>query len=235
MINLKNEVIKEIVNTLLVQDSESRLLFLQSINNESGEGTQNSRYIQMWDYRYNNILEISKRFGLKSIKIGRGKLWEAILVLGPENELYVFFSKTNLKRIIRHGKDNHYLRLLNLFNQEFDEMEPLSSQLTLPIFHEEAEKKDDLKNQAREMLHMMETEPTKVIVFAFDTSFFSTVEAYVFNSKNELVMEKDLTEFIDVNYHSVLKHDNLQPDKRESSISYETKTEKKRIVKLKNS
>ncbi|RDW18772.1 DUF5986 family protein [Oceanobacillus chungangensis] len=233
MINLGNEVVKEIVNTLVASDSDSRLLYLQSINNESGEGTQNSRAIQKWDYRYNNILKVAKNFGLKYIKLGRGKLWEAILIQGPENEIYVFFSKTNLNRIIRRGKHNHYLRLLNLFNQDLDELKPLSQQLALPVYNEEVEKKDDWKMQAREMLHMMETDPSKVIVFAFDTSFVSIVKAFAFNTKHELVWEEDFSELIDVNYHSVLKDDNVEPAIRESSNINNTKEEKKRIVKLK--
>ncbi|WP_096187067.1 DUF5986 family protein [Evansella halocellulosilytica] len=234
MINLEKEVVKSIVNTLVVKDPESRQLYLQSINNESGQGTQNSRYTQRWDFRYNSILQICEKFDLKSIKLGRGKLWEAILIHGPEDEIYVFFSKANLKRIIRRGKDNHYLRLLNLFNQELDEIQSFDSQLTLPFFHEEEKEKADLKQQAREMLHMMETDPNKVIVFAFDTSFISTVKAFAFNTKHETVWEKDLTELIDVNYNLVLKDDSIDPDKRDSRTTHKTKKEKKRIVKLKS-
>lgn len=233
MINLDNGSVKEIVNTLVAQDPESRQLYLQSIKNESGEGTQNSKGTHGWDFRYNSILGIAKKFNLKYIKLGRGKLWEAILILGPENEIYVFLSKSNLKRIIRNGKDNHYLRLLNLFNQELDMMRPLNLQLTL-FSQKEVEEKEDFKQQAREMLHMMETDPSKVIVIAFDTSFVSTAKAFVFNTRHELVWEEDLTKMIDVNYQSVLKDDDIEADKRESSNTNEVKKEGKRIVKLKS-
>src|SRR5690625_2103426 len=118
MIKLDNSIVKEIVNTLVTTDPESRKLYLQSIKNESGKETQNSKGIYRWDYKYNSFLEMADKFNLKHIKLGRGKLWEAILILGKENELYVCFSEPNLKRIIRKGKDSHYLRLLNLFNDE---------------------------------------------------------------------------------------------------------------------
>ncbi|MFS0752620.1 DUF5986 family protein [Oceanobacillus sp. 1P07AA] len=232
MINLDNKVVKEIINILVTPDSESRHLYLQSIKNVSGEGTQNSRGTHGWDYRYNSILEMTKKFNLKHIKLGRGKLWEAILLLGPENELYVCFSESNLKRIIRKGKDSHYLRLLNLFNKELDKMKVLSQQLTL--FDQEVEEKDVLIRQAREMLHMMETDPSKVIVFAFDNSFISTAKAFAFNTNHQIVWEEDLTDLIDVNYHLVLKDDNVEPEKRKSTNINETKKEKKRIVKLKS-
>lgn len=230
MINVKNEIKKELVNALVAPDPESRQLFLKSIKNESGEGTQNSRGMHGWDFRYNSIIEIAKRFNLKHIKLRR-KLWEAVLLLGPENEVFVFFTEANLKRIIRHGNGNHYLKLLNLFNEEHDTMEPIDFQLNLFVEEDDGEN-EDLINQAREMLHMMEADPSKVIVFAFSNSFVSTVKAYSFNTKHQLVWEENLTEHIDVNYHSVLKDDNIEPENRKSSVTTTTK-EKKRIVKLK--
>lgn len=233
MIDLENEVVKEITNVLVMQDPESHQLYLESINNESGEGTQNSRFTHRWDYRYNNLIKVAKKHRLKYVKLSRGKLWEAILVIGPENELYVFFSKANLRNILKRGKENHYLKLLNLFNEQLDEMETLRSQITLPFEHDEEEWDDSLLLQAREMLHMMEEEPSKVIVFAFDTSFISTVTAFAFNSHHELVWEKELTELIDVNYHLVLQDDQIDPEERESSTFNEAKKDKKRIVKLK--
>lgn len=232
MIELDNKVIKEVVNTLVAQDSDSRFLYLQSINNESGEGTQNSLAIQKWDFRYNNIRKIAIEFGLKYIKLGRGKLWEAIAIQGPKNEIYVFFSKHNLKRIMRKGKNSHYLRLLNMFNEALDEHTPLNQQLALDICEEDGIDKEYWKKQAQEMLQTMETDPSKVIVFGFDITFVSTVKAYIFNTSHQLVWEKDLSELIDVNYQSVLKDDYVEPAMRESSNKI--KKDGKRIVKLKD-
>lgn len=182
---LGNKVVKEFVNVLVAEDPESRQLYLQSIRNESGRGTQNSRHIHKWDQRYNSILDIADKHGLKHIKLDRGALWEAVLVLGPENEVIVFFSSSNLKKIIRSGKDNHYLKLLNMFNEKYDEIEPLAYQTEL--FNANSNAGDDFKAQAREMLDMMEQDPSKVIVFSFDTSFVSTVKASMFNTNHELI------------------------------------------------
>lgn len=234
MINLHNDIVKAIANILVMDDPESRYLYLQSINNESGEGTQNSSPQHKWDYRYNSLIEMAKKFGLQYVKLNRGKLWEAVLIVGPENELYVFFSHKNMKKIIKKGKSNHYLKLLNLFNTEFDAMDPLNTQMTLPIYDNDVESEENLKEQAREMLSMMEEDPSKVYVFAFDHSFLSTVKALAFNTRHEVVWEKDFTELIEPNYRLVLKDDNIKPDKRVSKNTPETKKEKKQIVSLKN-
>ncbi|MFE4525745.1 DUF5986 family protein [Cytobacillus firmus] len=234
MINLHNDIIKAIVNTLVTNDPEARLLYLQSINNESGEGTQNSSSKRKWDYRYNTLIEIAKSYGLQHIKINRGKLWEAVLILGQDNELYVFFSHKNMKQIIRKGKNNHYLKLLNLFNEYFDKMCPLNTQMSLPIYDSDDENIEDLKEQARVMLGMMKVDPSKVFVFTFDHSFISTVKAFAFNTRQEVVWESDFTELIDSNYRLVLKDDNIKPDTRESKNTPVAKKEKKQIVRLKN-
>lgn len=234
MIHLHNNVVKAIVNTLVMDDPEAHLLYLQSINNESGKGTQNGKYQRKWDYRYNSLIEIADRYGLEYIKLDRGKLWEAVMIMGPENELYVFFSHKNMKQIIRKGKKNHYLKLLNLFNTELDKMTPLNSQTALLLYDNDDESEDNLKEQAKVMLSVMEKDPSKVIVFAFDHSFISTVKAFAFNTSQEVVWEKDLTELIEPNYRLVLKDDNINPDKRESNNTPETKKEKKQIVSLKN-
>lgn len=233
MMNLHNDIVRAIVNILVMDDPEARLLYLQSINNESGEGTQNSSPQQKWDYRYNSLIEMAKKFGLRYIKLKRGKLWEAVLIISPENELYAFFSHKNMRKIIKKGKNNHYLKLLNLFNVEFDELDPLNSQMTL-INDSEDESSENLKHQARFMLSMLEKPPSKVFVFAFDHSFISTVKAFAFNTKQEVVWEIDLTELIEPNYRLVLKNENINPDKRVSKNTPETKKEKKQIVSLKN-
>ena len=234
MIDLHNDIVKAIVNTLVVDDPETRLLYLQSINNESGEGTQNSKSTRIWDYRYNTLKQVAKEFGLRHVKINRGGLWEAILILGEENELYVFFSYKNMKEIIKKGKNNHYLKLLNMFNEEFDGMHPLNLQMELPLYNNEIECEENLKEQAKKMLSMMEENPSKVIVFTFNNSFTSTVKAFAFNTRQEIVWEKELSELIEPNYISVLKNDNINPEKRISKNIPETKKEKKQIVTLKN-
>lgn len=233
MINLHDEIIKEIANILVMDDPESRLLYLQSINNESGEGTQNSRHQHKWDYRYNSLIEMAKKHGLQHIKLKRGNLWEAVLIVGPENEVYAFFSHKNMQQIINQGKTNHYMILLNLFNEGFDELPPLNSQMELPIF-DDKENSENLKEKARLMLDMMEKDPSKVFVFAFDYSFISTVKVLAFNTKQEIVWERDLTDLIQPNYKWALYDDEINPVRNMSKNTLEIKNEKKQIVRLKN-
>lgn len=232
MINLHKNVVKEIVNTLVMEDPEAELLYLQSINNETGEGTINSEHKRNWDYRYNTLIKVAKKNKLKYIKLQR-KLWEAVLIVGPENELFTFFSHKNLKRIIKKGKKNHYLKLLNLFNSELDNMKPLYEQTKLQLFDNDDESEENFLEQAKSMLNMMEEYPSKVIVFAFDYSFISSVKAYAFNTRQEVVWEKNLSELINPNYRFVLKDDNINPDGRESKNKLKSKKEKKQIVRLK--
>lgn len=233
MINLHKTVIKALVNTLVADDPESNLRYLQSINNESGKGTQNSKHQRRWDYRYNSIIQIAEKFELEYIKLDRGNLWEAVLIVGPENELYVFFSHKNMRQIIKKGKNNHYLKLLNLFNSELNRLEPLNSQMELPLFPLEDRDENKFIEQAKIMVKMMKDTPSKVIMFAFDHSFISTVKAYAFNTRHETVWEDNLSELIEPNYRLVLKDDKVQPHTQERKSARKTK-KKKQIVNLKN-
>lgn len=234
MISLDDKILKDIVNGLVYSDPELRQLYLQSILNESGEGTQNSSHQHKWDQRYNTILKIADKFDLKYWKIKRGRLWEALSIIGPENELYVFFAEKNLRKIIRNAKDSHYLRLLNLFNGHYNKMEQLFEQTSLNLFvSNNQESKFDI-HEAREMLQLFEKNPSRVIVFGFDVSFISTVRAYVFNAKNQLVWEQGLTHLIDTNYQLVLENDNVNAGTKESKVEKDLKEPaKKRIVQLK--
>ncbi|MFJ5564015.1 DUF5986 family protein [Lysinibacillus xylanilyticus] len=234
MISLDEGILKDIVNGLVYSDPEMRQLYLQSIFNESGKGTQNSSHQHKWDLKYNTILKIAEKFDLKYWKIKRGKLWEALSIVGPDNELYVFFAEKNLQKIICNGNDSHYLRLLNLFNGHYNMMSQLSEQTSLNLFaSNKHESKFDI-DEAREMLQLFEKNPSRVIVFGFDVSFISTVRAYVFNAKNQLVWEQGLTQLIDTNYQLVLGNDNVNAGTKESKIEKDLKEPaKKRIVQLK--
>lgn len=234
MISLDEKILKDIVNALVSSDPEMHQIYLQSILNESGKGTKNSSHQHKWDLRYNTILKITEKYNLKYWKIKRGKLWEALSIIGPENELYVFFGEKNLQKIIRNGKNNHYLRLLNLFNEYFDDKKQLFEQFSLNFFvANKYESKFDIE-EAREMLQLFEENPSRVIVFGFDASFVSAVRAYIFNSKNQLVWEQGLNHLIDTNYQLVLENDNVNADTKESKTKKALKEPaKKRIVQLK--
>lgn len=232
MINLSFEVQKAIVNVLALEDPESRLLYLKSINNVSGRGTENSKYTQKWDNKYNSVIEIADKFNLSYFKLKRGNLWEAILLMGKDDDLYVFFSEKNLNTIMNKDNKNHYLTLLNLFNRAYDDMKPI--QISLPIL-DEVEDLEDRLEVAHKMLETMEKKPQKVIVFAFDNKFHPSVNAYAFNTRQEKVWEEDLTYLIDSTYRLVLEDDKIKPTTRESTVSPEIKREreKQNLVHLK--
>lgn len=175
---------------------------------------------------------MSKKRGLQHIKLKRGNLWEVVLIVGPENEVYTFFSHKNMKQIINQDKTNHYMILLNLFNEGFDELPPLNSQMELPLF-DDKENLENLKEKARSMLDKMEKAPSKVSVFAFDYSFIFTVKVLAFNTKQEIVWERDLTDLIQPNYKRTL-YDDINSVGNMSKNTPEIKNEKKQIVRLKN-
>lgn len=236
MIGLNEDVQKDLVNTLVNTPPEQYQLYLQSISNESGKGTLNSSHQYKWDRRYNGILLVAEKHGLKYWKISRGKFWEALSVVGPENELYIFFSDKNLKKIIKSGKGSHYLKLLNLFNEHYDTYEQLYKQEFLDLFIEDEQINEFDISDAVEMLKILEEKPSRVVVFGFDITFTSTVRAYVFNSKNQLVWEQGLSYLIDTNYSLVLPNDYVNPGTKESSNKNVSKApEKQQIVRLKNS
>ena len=235
MISLNDLILGEVVNALILIDPESHEQYLNAINNESGKGVKNSKHTYKWDYRYNTIVKIAEKYDLRYAKLERGNLWQAIYLIGPEDEIYVFFSSKNLRSIIRKGKNSHYLNLLNFFNENLDDLIPVEMQMSFPLNtnrFNEFEDKDALKMSAREVVKMMENPPSKVVVIGFNQAFVNTAEALVFNSKNEVVWNKDLTSLIKTDYRFVLNSDDVVADEKESRIVRETK--KKAIVRLKN-
>lgn len=235
MLNLNDSILGDITNALVFSDSELRQQYLEAINNESGNGVENSRHTYQWDYRYNTIVKIAEKYDLRYAKLERGNLWQAVYLIGPENEIYVFFSSKNVRSIIRKGKDNHYLNLLNLFNENLDDLKALEFQLSLLLndkHSNEVRDTETLRANARDIVKMMENPPSKVVVIAFDKAFVNTAEALVFNSKNEIVWNKDLTPLIKPDYRLLLNSDEVNAVHKESRIARETK--KKPLVRLKN-
>lgn len=233
MITLERSTLAQIVNALINQEDESKDNYITSINNESLEGTQNSRHIHRWDYRYNTILEIAKKNGLEHGKIKRKNLWEAVYLIGSENEIYVFFSLKNMKTIIRGSNHNHYLKLLNFFNKSLDSLSPLVNQLSL--LDDEVQlglNEDEIALYANDVLpKMKDTPPSKVIIISFDNMFINTAKAIVFNSKQQIVWEEDLSELIEPDYKSVVNSDNINSLSKEKNVTLKVKQQ---IVKLKN-
>lgn len=235
MISLNDLILGEVVNALILIDPEAHEQYLNAINNESGKGVKNSQHTYQWDYRYNTILKIAEKYDLKYAKLERGNLWQAIYLIGPHDEIYVFFSSKNLRSIIRNGKKSHYLNLLNLFNENLNDLVPIEMQMSFSLNNNrsnEFKDKDALKLSAREVVKMMENPPSKVVVIAFNQAFVNTAEAIVFNGKNEVVWNKDLTSLIKTDYRFVLNTDNVAVAQKDSSTVRETK--KKSIVRLKN-
>lgn len=231
MINLTDDILKDFVNTLIHEDPELRPLLREAINNLDGDGVENSTATAKWDNRYNSLIKVAKKYELKFGKIKRGNLWQAIFIVGEDNSVYVFFNHKNLKNIIKKGKRNHYLKLLNFFNRHLDDYKPISEQLKLDIEEETDPYSDEaLEKQAHDIIKMLEHEPSKVVVFAFNKDFVSTVNAFVFNSKHETIWHQDFTSLIESNYTFAINSDNIETENKESTTVV---TKKKQIVKLK--
>ncbi len=232
MISLKNAELKDIVNMLVYEDPDLQTLLREAINNTDGDGVENSITKAKWDNRYNSLVKVAKKYKLRFGKIQRGNLWQAIFIVGEDNSVYVFFSHQNLKNILKKGKCNHYLKLLNFFNKHFKNHKPLVEQLELPL---NVEKNSELKEavleeEARKIVSMLEKEPSKVVVFAFNKTVISTVKAYVFNNKHQAIWQQDYTHLIDRNYTFTLTADNIENEKQEKEAPINSK---KQIVKIK--
>lgn len=231
MLDLNGFIIKDIVNTLVHDDPDFEQLLAEATNNVDGDGVTNSKPTAKWDSRYNSLILVAKKYNLKFGIIKRGNLWKAAFIVGEDNSVHIFFSHQNLKKILKKGNKNHYFKLLNFFNRHMDGMKPLTEQLKWDLGEELNPYSDEwLAEQAREILHMLNEEPSKVVVFAFDKSFTSTVNAYIFNSKNEPVWHENYTSLIDSEYTLALNPDNIDTEKKDSTTPVNTK---KQLVKLK--
>lgn len=231
MINLQENVLKDFVNTLIHEDPELHPLLKEAINNVECHGVENSRATAKWDSRYNSLVKVAIKHNMKYGIIKRGNLWQAILVIGEDDSIYVFFNHKTLKNIIKKGKSNHYLKLLNLFNESLNWHAPISEQLEWDLCEEtDVYSIKELEQQAYEIIKMLEQPPSKVVVFAFEKAFINTANAYIFNSRHEPIWHEDLTALIDDQYTSALKADNIEVEKKESVASI---IKKKQLVKLK--
>lgn len=232
MIGLKNDELIDIVNVLVYEDPDLRTLYREAINNVNGDGVENSIAKATWDNRYNSLVQVAKKHKLRFGKIQRGNLWQAIFIVGEDNAIYIFFSHQNLKNILKKGKSNHYLKLLNFFNKHFKDHKPLVEQLELKLGIESPSSVSDaaLEEEARKIVSMLEKEPSKVVVFSFDKVTVSTVKAYVFNDKHQAIWQNDYTYLIERNYTFSLQADNTNNEQQEKASPISSK---KQIVKIK--
>lgn len=232
MIGLKNEELKDIVNILVYEDPDLKTLYREAINNVDGDGVENSIAKAKWDSRYNSLVKVAKKHNLKFGKLQRGNLWQAVFIVGEDNAIYIFFSHQNLRNILKKGKCNHYLKLLNFFNKHFKDHKPLVEQLELTLDVEASSALSDeaLEAEARKIISMLENEPSKVVVFSFDKVAVNTVKAYVFNDKHQAIWQKDYTYLLDRDYTFTFKADNTNHPIEEKKASIDVK---KKIVTLK--
>lgn len=232
MIGLKNDELKDIVNMLVYEDSDLITLYREVINNVNGDGVENSIAKAKWDSRYNSLVKVAKKHKLRFGKIQRGNLWQAIFIVGEDNAIYIFFSHQNLKNILRKGKSNHYLRLLNFFNKHFKNHKPLVEQLEMKLGSESSSSLSDaaLEEEARKIVSMLEEEPSKVVVFSFNNVAVSTVKAYVFNDIHQAIWQNDYTYLLERNYTFSLQADNSNNEQQEKPAPISSK---KQIVKIK--
>lgn len=233
MIDINEEIFEKFVNALVYKDDEAEEYFQRSINNKSGRGTQNGKHQVRWSRKYNSIMEIAEGNGLNAYKINR-VIWEAVIVQDENGSIYLFFRDRNIKNIMKKGKETHYAKLIiRAVNEAFDELSPLHSQGTFSFSEEEAEPMypdEYLMELAQKIKSIFKKEPEKAVIITFDSKHSHDIaHAYIYNTRYEVVWDKDLTHLIDTDYNPVLERDDVKPEKQESS----RKAIPKRIVKLK--
>lgn len=195
-------------------DAENKELYLQAINNPHKKGTMNSKPSVEWDTRYNNIYEVANNLGLLPLKVHRSNLWEVMFVINIETkEIYAFMKEKTLKNVLK--KDGlHYSKLLNQFNKAYDHLPVINYQPSLPLFEDEKYNYDELLKLAKDMISSSAITPEKFFIFAFnDYSFNKSIKAVAYNTHNELIFKKNLTDLLKSDYSTELDNDNVTPDK----------------------
>ena len=235
MIDLPEKAIKAITENLVLQDNDSQRLVLQAIRNEERKGTFNSNAWVDLDNRYNGLLPIATDYNLIPILIKRG--CQIIILYNPSsNQIYLFLKRKTLRAQFKKGKATYYVKLLNLFNEEFDSLMPLEEQLNL--FSEDAsfENYEDLRELGRKVLRNLQKDPSSVFVFTYDNQrLLPQVEAIAFNTKQEVVRRTDYSYLLDSNYEVDVQSDGIDSGTKESGIIPMKKPqEKKQIVRLKS-
>lgn len=236
MIYLPEKAIKAITENLVFQDMDAQKLVLQAIRNEKRKGTFNSKHWVDLDNRYNGLLPIAAEYNLTPILINRG--CQIIALYNPSsNQIYLFLKKKTLRAQLKKGKATYYVKLLNLFNEEFDSLMPLEEQLNL--FSEDAsiENYEDLRELGRKILCHLHKDPSSVFVFTYDNQrLLPQVEVIAFNTKQEVVQSTDYSYLLDSNYEADVQSDGIDSGTKESQIlpTKKPQEEKKQIVRLKS-
>lgn len=236
MIDLPESVIKKIAANLVSKDLDAHRVVKQAIQNESGEGTYNSKGWVELDTRYNGLLPIAKEYNLIPVLIKRGCQIIA-LYNSSSNHLYLFLKDKTLREQFKKDSKTYYVKVLNLFNIELDSIEPLNKQLSfLPEDSDSSNSELELLELARKLLRNSQQDPSKVFVFSYDNQrVIPQVNAMAFNTSQEIVWRKDYSYLLDSDYDADMQPDGIKGSTKESTTPTKAKNteNKKQIVKLK--
>lgn len=237
MIDLPENVIKEIAENLVSKDLDVQRVVKQAIQNENGEGTYNSKGWVELDNRYNGLLPIAKKHNLVPVLIKRG--CQIIALHNPSSsQLYLFLKDKTLREQFKKDNKTYYVKVLNLFNQELDNIEPLQKQLSLlPEDNDSSDSELELVELARKLLRDFQKDPSNVFVFSYDNQrIMPQVNAMAFNTNQEVVWMENYSYLLDSNYDVDMQSDGINSGTKESKTTTKKKNkeDKKQIVKLKN-
>lgn len=234
MIDLPIKAIKEIAENLISQDPDAQRLVLQAIRNEDGKGAFNSKGWVELDNRYNGLLPIAQDFNLVPVIIKRG--CQIIALYNPSSsQLYLFLKEKTLREQFKKESNTYYVKVLNLFNQEFDKILPKEEQLFL-LPEDNDPYKSELKELARKLVRDLKKESFNVFVFSYDNHrLIPQVNAMAFNTNQDVIWSENYSYLLDSNYEVEMQSDGIDSGTKESKTptNRKDKEEKKQIVKLK--
>lgn len=220
-------ILKELANILSTKDYDSKEQLAYAIDSKGNPATENSSPAFDWDVRYTKIRDIGIKNNLKALVINRGKLWKLVaLVDEKKEEISLFLSEKNLKKVCREKKATHYMSILSFINKD----KPLQTSLEL----EEIQNPDFTEELFIEMMEQYEINAKRTYVYTYDSTYGQEqFMMYRFTSEYDLIEYKNYSELIDSTFEAA-SLDKVENESRDSTTIDKLKKQEKQIVSLKS-
>lgn len=200
-----NEILSPSDARLIIKAIKDSMEQSKQWNSERNLRYQNGRYLDRWNYIFQNIENSFKGSHFKTYHVCRGKLWEFVVMYDINTNLIYLVLKENTFRQIKGRKDNpyHYIRIFNSKNFQLYKERPhqmnflgLSDQVSDEYINEDLERMiGEVKDEVRGCVN---------ILFKEDSNSVCKISANFANYKLDILKSYDLSRFITADIEKII-------------------------------
>lgn len=170
----------------------------------------NAIYIEKSDSIANNLIsEFQTDSDFKYVLCRRGRFTVLFLYNSVEKVIYSFLREHTFKELLKQSTINssHYINTLIDFNPEFDRIQMVIDEELFSRNDEYEVKVQELKAKIIAMLNGEEPKKYTTICYSIDSFRLCMVKAIVTSKYLEIIEEKDLSEYIGIDYNEAIFED----------------------------